>query len=366
MVLGFVVIFSCLAAVSLANPAEDIVVEYRNGVAQCRINCNRNRLIPTWGDCPPVDCGPPVRDGFCGAPDCLIPGNRHVLHPHPDPNFFWQCGPVDAINLGPLQRKCGCGTLFSLQYNRCVHPHEWLQDCPNQPNNPTLNPDHCTTECPDCDNGNGSTLPPPVGPTTPFPPNGENCPCPCVPCIWWPCMPCLTNCLCNAQHPSIPILPQNPWNQPPNRPQHPTIPQLPPPQFPWNQQPNNPQNPSNQQPCSPQNNWNQQPNNPQNPCIQQPNNPQNPWNQQPNRPQHPTIPQVPNPPQLPWNQQPNNPQNPWNQQPNNPTHPWDQQPNNPTNPWDQQPNNPTNPWDQQPNIPNPWNQQPNIPNPWGQ
>jgi len=304
---SFLIILSCVAAASFANPAQEIVVEYRNGVAQCRINCNRNRSLPTWlptwGDCPPVNCGPVVRDGICGAPDCSIPGNRHVLHPHPDPNYFWQCGPSDAITWGAHQRKCGCGSLFSylVDPTRCVHPHEWIPDCPNQPDFPTLNPDHCGTECPDCDgNGNGPNTPPPtVEPIPPtLPPNG-NCPCPCVPCVWWPCLPCVPtamNCPCNGppqQRPTQPQIPQNPWNQ----------------------QPNNPQTP-----------WNQQPNNPQRPIIQIPTIPQLPWNQQPNNP---------------WNQQPNDP---WNQ-PRNPVSPWDQQPIIPTNPWDQQPNNPQRPWD---------------------
>jgi len=264
---SFLIILSCLAAVSLANPAQEIVVEYRNGVAQCRINCHRNRWQPTWGDCPPVDCGPAIRDEFCGAPDCSIPGNRYVLHPHPDPNFFWQCGPGGpGIPSAPLQRKCGCGTLYSLQYDRCVHPHEWFPDCPNQPTNPPpTNPEHCSTECPDCN-----------GPSN----------------VWNPQFPW------NQQ----PNNPQNPWNQQPNRPQHPTIPQVPnSPQFPWVQQPNNPQRPSIPQ----------VPNPPQNPWNQQPNNPQNPWNQEPN---------IPNP----WDQQPNNPQRPWNPQPPQPQPIWPQ------------------------------------------
>jgi len=287
---SFLVILSCLAAVSLANPAPGILVEFRNGVTQCRINCARNRLNPTWGDCPPVDCGPPMRHPTCGAPDCTHPGNRHVLHSHPDPNFFWQCGPINAITWGAIERKCGCGTLFShdVDPTRCVHPHEWHpSSCPMHPNNPVTNPDHCSTECPDCGPGNGNV-------------------------VWNP---------------------QNPWNRQPNIPQipqHPSIPQVPnPPQSPWNQQPNFPQQPSIPQvPNPPQHPWNQQPN--------------NPWNQEPN----PWDQQQPNP----WDQQQPNPwdqqqPNPWDQQPTNPR-PWDQQPNNPQRPWNPQPPQPQPIWPQ--------------------
>lgn len=50
--------------------------------------------------------------------------------------------------------------------------------------------------------------------------DGNGCQCPCVPCVWWPCMPCLRICPCppngNRQQP-IQRLPENNWQQQPNQ-----------------------------------------------------------------------------------------------------------------------------------------------------
>jgi hypothetical protein len=135
-----------------------------------------------------------------------LPGNRLRLHPARDPNWFYQCVPLDGWGrIGPQLRPCACGTIFSARRDdtRCVHPEEWLQDCPNQLNPPTLSREFCREECPTCDDNPGTTwapsttwTPPVSAPPSPTPP-GNSCPCPCFPCMWFPCQPCASNCPCN-------------------------------------------------------------------------------------------------------------------------------------------------------------------------
>lgn len=138
---GFVVILSlsCLAAVTLASPTQDIVVEFMaNGRARCRnASCGRNGIV--GAACPPTNCPPRVPSQNCGAPNCNIVANRAWHHAHPDPNFFWQCAPWEGENdWRPVQMPCACGTLFVTARNRCQHPHEWAPECPNHVNPPTL------------------------------------------------------------------------------------------------------------------------------------------------------------------------------------------------------------------------------------
>lgn len=104
---GFLLVTLSLAAFAAANPSSGVYLQYltRGGI-QCRSNC-RNVQNPHQ-NCPPVDCGPVVRDGMCGEPDCSLPGNRLRLHPTNDPNWFWQCAPLDAWGrVGPIRRPCG-------------------------------------------------------------------------------------------------------------------------------------------------------------------------------------------------------------------------------------------------------------------
>jgi hypothetical protein len=203
-------------ALTAAYPssAADIYLEYFRGGVRCHQNCRAQR---PWRDCPVVNCPPAVRDGTCGEPNCMLPGNRHRLHPARDPNWYYQCVPLDALgNFGAVLRPCACGTLFSaiVSERRCVHPEDWIADCPAiQPRNPILSEQFCDPDdCETCDDGGvqnppGPTpsppgpTPPPPAPTPPPPaptPPGNNCPCTCV-CIWFPCQPCPSNCPCNGQ-----------------------------------------------------------------------------------------------------------------------------------------------------------------------
>jgi hypothetical protein len=105
-----------------------------------------------------------------------------------------------------------CGTVFSARIDetRCVHPEEFLPDCPAQPQNPILSREFCREECLTCDDGEPPagvppvTAPPVLPPNPPVtPPPGDCvncCPCPCMPCLWLPCQPCQTNCACNHRN----------------------------------------------------------------------------------------------------------------------------------------------------------------------
>jgi hypothetical protein len=85
--------------------------------------------------CP--DCGPPTFPNTpCGVPDCSLKGNRHsdlALFAHPDPNFYWQCAPLNATHWAALARPCACGTVFNPNTNppRCTFWYEdnWPQMC---------------------------------------------------------------------------------------------------------------------------------------------------------------------------------------------------------------------------------------------
>ncbi|CRK93168.1 CLUMA_CG006555, isoform A [Clunio marinus] len=297
----FLIIVSCLAAVTFASPVDDITVEYlANGEMRCRINCNRNRNrnpISPWNDCPPTNCPPPFRPPNCGAPDCSNVANRvrgvHFDHPN-DPNRFIVCAPLDAVTWAPKEQWCGCGTVFSSvsDPSKCVHPWDWEPACPSQQNPPVLSTENCGEDCPDCDNGNGgggnggdsSEEGDEIPDTTPSPPG--NCPCPCI-CIMWPCQPCASNCQCNGQQPQRP--PMNPWDQQPQRPpmrpdnrpnNNPQQPQRPP-MRPWDQQPQRPpMRPDNPWEQNPDDTWNRQPN--ERPDNSWQHRPRQPWNQQQN------------------------------------------------------------------------------------
>ncbi|CRK94007.1 CLUMA_CG007532, isoform A [Clunio marinus] len=263
----FVVILACLTAVTLASPVDDVIVEFlANGEMRCRTNCNRNRNrnnpISPWNDCPPTNCPPPFRPPNCGAPDCSIIANRvrgvHFDHPS-DPNRFIVCAPLDAVTWAPKEQWCGCGTLFSSLSDpaRCVHPWEWRQVCTSQPMDPILSDENCGADCPDCENG--STPGDPIPSTTTTTRLPDNCPCPCVPCVWWPCQPCQSNCACNnqqqpIQQPRPPMRPNNPWEQPIQQPRPPMRPNNP-----WEQQPVDPVWPNHPWDQTPNNPWNQEP-----------------------------------------------------------------------------------------------------------
>lgn len=122
-----------MSAIALANPGE--ILEYwNNGQRTCRTNC---RSVNPLTECPPSNCPPPVRDGNCGVPDCNIPGNRVVHHPHPDPNYYYHCAQSDALgNWAAIRMPCACKTIFYSPANRCVHREEWRRECPSQPDNP--------------------------------------------------------------------------------------------------------------------------------------------------------------------------------------------------------------------------------------
>ncbi|KAG5671045.1 hypothetical protein PVAND_001263 [Polypedilum vanderplanki] len=166
----------------------------------------------TFANCPNNNCPPPTFPQTpCGVPDCSILSNRYrddALFPHPDPNYYWQCAPLNATHWAALARPCACGTVFNPNTNppRCTFwfSDNWSPICTWQ--NPP-NVVECDPWCPDC---NGDNVPGPQPPVTTPPPSddGNNCECPCVPCVWWPCQPCadLNTCPCNNNN-------SNNWNR---------------------------------------------------------------------------------------------------------------------------------------------------------
>lgn len=67
-------------------------------------------IAVTYAQCPPDNCPPPTPPLTpCGAPDCSILSNRYridALFPHPDPNYYWQCAPLNATHWAAAQRQC--------------------------------------------------------------------------------------------------------------------------------------------------------------------------------------------------------------------------------------------------------------------
>lgn len=104
---NFTAFIIVLGFAAIAAAQSGVYVEYlRRGGVQCRSNC-RTSVRPQQ-DCPVVNCPPAVRDEMCGAPDCTLAGNRLRLHPTTDPNFFFQCAPVDAWGtIRAILRPCG-------------------------------------------------------------------------------------------------------------------------------------------------------------------------------------------------------------------------------------------------------------------
>lgn len=70
---------------------------------------------------------------------------------------------------------------------------------------PRLNQEFCREECLTCDDQPPVQNPPvnpTVAPPVQNPPTNppDNCSCPCMPCIWFPCQPCQSNCPCNHRN----------------------------------------------------------------------------------------------------------------------------------------------------------------------
>ncbi|CAO1422061.1 unnamed protein product [Diamesa serratosioi] len=207
---AFLVVF-CLVAAVASQQNSNIVVDFLdNGTKVCRT------LIPgvPLAQCPPSNCPPigdrPELNRNCGMPDCRLFVSQNWLWPSVDPNFFYQCRPIVG-GWEALRMPCGCMTLFDYTVQRCVHPEEYARSttrCNASPPSPIPAP--CPIVCLDCD-GNKiptgpiviPTLPPitvlPTAPQEITTPGTNNCQCPCVPCVWWPCQPCQNNCPCNIQ-----------------------------------------------------------------------------------------------------------------------------------------------------------------------
>ena len=98
-----------------------------------------------YGQCPPNNCPAPVFPQIpCGVPDCSILQNRHrddALFSHSDPNFYWQCAPLNATHWAAKARPCACGTVFNPNENppRCTFwfDRSWSPIC-NWQNPPTV------------------------------------------------------------------------------------------------------------------------------------------------------------------------------------------------------------------------------------
>ena len=212
---------ACFIAVATASPRNIVAEELENGDIVCKVKLPGVPLA----ECPPTNCPPAVKppaNRNCPIPDCSDRNNREFLFPTANPNFFLQCAPAANGGWAAIERPCGCMTYFDYTAQRCLHPREWTSNCNATPNPPPA-PIACPVYCPTCDDNTTArpivTVPttsfdiivtPTVpttqsttaGPTNPTPttttrgPN--NCQCICVPCIWWPCQPCPTNCPCNV------------------------------------------------------------------------------------------------------------------------------------------------------------------------
>ena len=59
----------------------------------------------------------------CTKPICIVAGGG--LRPSPDPTKYYQCaGPSISYEM-----KCAPGTCFSFEYQVCVHPRDWIDNC---------------------------------------------------------------------------------------------------------------------------------------------------------------------------------------------------------------------------------------------
>ncbi|CAO1419965.1 unnamed protein product [Diamesa serratosioi] len=193
---------ACLVAVASASPRNIVSEMLPNGDIICKVKLQGVALA----DCPPTNCPPlvkPPASRVCGAINCADRNVRGFLFPTADPNFFLQCAPSDASgNWVAMVRPCGCMTYFDYTAQRCLHPYEWTSNCNSTPNPPPA-PIACKVYCPTCDDVPVVTQSQAVTVTTLVPstpiittsrPN--TCQCPCMPCIWWPCVPCPSNCPC--------------------------------------------------------------------------------------------------------------------------------------------------------------------------
>ncbi|CAO1422068.1 unnamed protein product [Diamesa serratosioi] len=230
-------VICCLIVAASAAPSKDIIVEYLSGGERvCRENCRRAVCPPI--NCPPID-RPPLNPN-CGNVDCSVRNNQPFLWPSVDATMYYQCVPTNAIGgWGAMPRNCACGSVFDFEKQRCVLPHEFRRVCNGASDIPVLRP--CPTWCPTCDDPittpapittttttlapttttttlapttttttlapttTTTTLAPTTTTTTLAPtttttrvivtqtqevattPGQNNCQCPCMPCIWWPC-----------------------------------------------------------------------------------------------------------------------------------------------------------------------------------
>jgi hypothetical protein len=107
LIRDFTALLVVISLAAFAAAQSGVYIEYmRQGGVRCRSNCRAG--VRPWNDCPVVNCPPAVRDGLCGEPDCSLAGNRLRLHPARDPNWFYQCVPLDGWGrIGPQLRPCG-------------------------------------------------------------------------------------------------------------------------------------------------------------------------------------------------------------------------------------------------------------------
>lgn len=215
---GFLVI-CCLIVAASAAPSRDVVIEYLSGGERvCRENCRR--AINT---CPPINCPPVIRPPLnpnCGNVDCSLRNHQPFLWPALDASIYYQCVPTNSIGgWAAMPRNCACMSVFDFDLQRCVHPHEFRAVCNGAPAIPI--PKQCPVWCPTCDDPSTTTQATTTtsttttttqrptttttttttqNPTTPTTttvlqtqpqvvttPGTNNCQCPCMPCIWWPC-----------------------------------------------------------------------------------------------------------------------------------------------------------------------------------
>lgn len=197
---------ACLIAVASASPHNIVAEELENGDIICKVKLPGVPLE----NCPPTNCPPLVKpppNTNCGTPDCSDRNVRGFLFPTANPNFFLQCAPAVNGRWEAIERPCGCMTYFDYAAQRCLHPAEWTSNCVSTPRPPPP-PTACKLYCPTCDDESTvspstplvtesfviTVSPTQTVPTTTTRPN--NCQCPCMPCMWWPCQPCLSNCAC--------------------------------------------------------------------------------------------------------------------------------------------------------------------------
>lgn len=197
---------ACIIAVASASPRNIVSEILENGEVICKIKLPGVPLV----NCPPTNCPPAVKppaNRNCAAPNCADGNNREFLFPTANPNFFLQCAPSALGGWAAIERQCGCMTYFDYAAQRCLHPFEWTSNCNATPNPPPA-PVACKPYCPTCD---GDIVPTrsqeettPIVTVTITTPSTttrgpNNCQCPCMPCVWWPCQPCSTNCPCTNE-----------------------------------------------------------------------------------------------------------------------------------------------------------------------